>query len=210
MGERTWGQRQETQISQAGHHPDAWTWRCLLGPLLAKVWVGGVGAGVGGVEAIDIRLFWTVSWALTGAGGELGSPLSLPCLHSKAAALFTYYFFFVISFTLGFVRKSRWLKNWYGYFPGGPVVKNPPSNAGDTGLILGQGTKIPPSAGQLSSGTTTTEPTRSSARAPQLERSLATKTLCKQINKQINNIFLKWYIYFKKITVLNNLYSHFF
>ena len=24
-------------------------------------------------------------------------------------------------------------------FPGGPVVKNPPANAGDTGLILGVG-----------------------------------------------------------------------
>ena len=34
-------------------------------------------------------------------------------------------------------------------FPGGPVVKNPPSNAGDTGLIPGQGTKIPHSTGQL-------------------------------------------------------------
>ena len=28
-------------------------------------------------------------------------------------------------------------------FPGGLVVKNPPSNAGDAGLIPGQGTKIP-------------------------------------------------------------------
>ena len=30
-----------------------------------------------------------------------------------------------------------------GDFPGVPVVKNPPSNAGDTSLIPGQGTKIP-------------------------------------------------------------------
>ena len=28
-------------------------------------------------------------------------------------------------------------------FPGGPVVKNLPSNAGDTGSIPGQGTKTP-------------------------------------------------------------------
>ena len=28
-------------------------------------------------------------------------------------------------------------------FPGGPVVKNPCSNAGDEGSIPGQGTKIP-------------------------------------------------------------------
>ena len=26
-------------------------------------------------------------------------------------------------------------KAWKGFFPGGPVVKNPPANAGDTGLI---------------------------------------------------------------------------
>ena len=30
-----------------------------------------------------------------------------------------------------------------GDFPGGPVVKNLPSNAGDTGSVSGQGTKIP-------------------------------------------------------------------
>ena len=35
-------------------------------------------------------------------------------------------------------------------FPGGPVVKNPPSNAGDVGSIPGGGTKIPYAAGQLS------------------------------------------------------------
>ena len=35
-------------------------------------------------------------------------------------------------------------------FPGGPVVKNPPCNAGDEGSIPGQGTKIPYASGQLS------------------------------------------------------------
>ena len=34
--------------------------------------------------------------------------------------------------------------------PGGSVVKNPPSNAGDSGLIPGPGTKIPDASGQLS------------------------------------------------------------
>ena len=37
----------------------------------------------------------------------------------------------------------------YRDFPG-PVVKNLPSNAGDMGLILGWGTKIPHAVGQLS------------------------------------------------------------
>ena len=32
-------------------------------------------------------------------------------------------------------------------FPGGPVVKNPPFNAGDAGSIPGQGTKIPHAVG---------------------------------------------------------------
>ena len=42
-------------------------------------------------------------------------------------------------------------------FPGGPVVKNPPSNAGDSGSVPGQGTKIPHAAGQLIPCATTTE-----------------------------------------------------
>ena len=57
-----------------------------------------------------------------------------------------------------------------GDFPGSPVVKNPPYNAGDAGSIPGQGTKIPHAAGQLSPCATTTEPTHPGACAPQLER----------------------------------------
>ena len=34
--------------------------------------------------------------------------------------------------------KISWGKN----FPGGPVIKNPPSNSGYMGLIPGQGTKM--------------------------------------------------------------------
>ena len=45
-----------------------------------------------------------------------------------------------------------------GDFPGGPVVKNPPSNAGDAGSIPGRGTKIPQAAEQLSPCATTTGP----------------------------------------------------
>ena len=35
-------------------------------------------------------------------------------------------------------------------FPGGPVVKNPPCNLGDSGLIPGQVTKIPHTSEQQS------------------------------------------------------------
>ena len=42
-------------------------------------------------------------------------------------------------------------------FPGGPVVKNPPSNAGDKGSIPGWGTKIPHAIGQLNLCATTRE-----------------------------------------------------
>ena len=42
-------------------------------------------------------------------------------------------------------------------FPGGPGVKNPPSNAEDSGLIPGQGTKIPHAMEQLSPRATTEE-----------------------------------------------------
>ena len=41
--------------------------------------------------------------------------------------------------------------------PGGPVVKNPPSNARDVGLIPGLGTKIPHAVGQLGSCAATRE-----------------------------------------------------
>ena len=54
-----------------------------------------------------------------------------------------------------------------GEFPGDPVVKTPPSNAGSEGSIPGWGTKIPHATEQLSLRATTTEPIHSGARAPQ-------------------------------------------
>ena len=42
-------------------------------------------------------------------------------------------------------------------FPGSPVVKNLPSNAGDARSIPGQGTEIPRAAGQPSLRATATE-----------------------------------------------------
>ena len=51
------------------------------------------------------------------------------------------------------------------------MVKNLPSNAGDTGSIPGQGTKIPHAMGQLSPHATTTELMclNERARVPQLQ-----------------------------------------
>ena len=43
-------------------------------------------------------------------------------------------------------------------FPRGPVVKNPPSNAGDEGSIPGWGTRVPHAVGQPSPRAATTEP----------------------------------------------------
>ena len=60
--------------------------------------------------------------------------------------------------------------------PGGPVVKNPPCNAGDVGSILGQGTKNPHAAGQLSPCATTREPECSTYRAHTLWTLRATTT----------------------------------
>ena len=46
--------------------------------------------------------------------------------------------------------KATWDKNSIHWgFPGGPVVKSPPSNAGGSGSIPGGGTKIPHAMGQL-------------------------------------------------------------
>ena len=46
-------------------------------------------------------------------------------------------------------------------FPGGVVVGNLPSSAGDMGSTPGWGTKIPHAAGQVSPRATTAEPVRS-------------------------------------------------
>ena len=51
------------------------------------------------------------------------------------------------------------LKLTWRDFPSGPVVKNPPSNAGDMDFIPGQGTKIPHAAGHLSLRATIREST---------------------------------------------------
>ena len=53
--------------------------------------------------------------------------------------------------------KRKYQNSHFWDFPGGPVVKNLLSNAGDAGLIPGGGTKIPHAAGQLSLCATTTE-----------------------------------------------------
>ena len=58
------------------------------------------------------------------------------------------------------VKKNHKLlksKSIHRDFPGGSVVKNPPANAGDTGLIPWS-RKIPHATQQLSPCTTTTEP----------------------------------------------------
>ena len=47
------------------------------------------------------------------------------------------------------MHKLKHSKDWKRDFPDGSVVKNPPSNAGDAGSILGKGTKIPHAVGQL-------------------------------------------------------------
>ena len=82
-----------------------------------------------------------------------------------------------------------------GDFPGGPVVKNPPSNEGGAGSIPGWGTKIPHAAGQLSLRcnyrahalwslcATTTEPVCSGAHVPQLKRSPCTTTREKPVHR---------------------------
>ena len=51
---------------------------------------------------------------------------------------------------MDFISIAIFIRNLYRDFPGGPVVKNLPSNAGNTSSIPGRGTKIPHAMGQLS------------------------------------------------------------
>ena len=57
---------------------------------------------------------------------------------------------------MAIIKQTR--NNNCSDFPGGPVVKIPPFNAGDEGSIPGQGTNIPHAMGQLSPCAATTEP----------------------------------------------------
>ena len=54
-------------------------------------------------------------------------------------------------------------RKWTWGFSGGPVVENPPCNAGQASLIPGQETKIPHAAEQLSPHSTISEPKHSGA-----------------------------------------------
>ena len=47
------------------------------------------------------------------------------------------------------LRTDPWNNSFCLALPGGPVVENPPSNAGDTSLVPGQATKIPHATRQL-------------------------------------------------------------
>ena len=70
-------------------------------------------------------------------------------------------------------------------FPGGPVVKSPPSNTVHAGSIPGQGIKIPQSTRALSLAFTTREPSCCRRQSPgtpepwslQLQRSLGATTV---------------------------------
>ena len=69
------------------------------------------------------------------------------------------------------MKIISYIKNQGWDFPGGPVVKNLPSNAEDEGSIPGRGIKIPYATGQLSPRATTTEP-RASTREPECHKKL--------------------------------------
>ena len=54
-----------------------------------------------------------------------------------------------------FSKKNGSIKVGHRNFPGGSVVKNPPHNARDAGLILGWGTRISHAVEKLSPQATT-------------------------------------------------------
>ena len=70
-------------------------------------------------------------------------------------------------------------------FPGSPVVKNPPCNAGNAGVIPGRGTKIPHAVEQRNTHAATTEclPQWKSLHNATKIPCASTKTRCGQINK---------------------------
>ena len=98
------------------------------------------------------------------------------------------------------------LKKNFWDFPGGPVVKNLPHNAGDANSIPGRRTKVPHAVEQLSPSTTSREsvscndPARCSEHP---ECCHSTKTRHSQINEQTSKIVKK-----KKEFLLRKEISH--
>ena len=64
-------------------------------------------------------------------------------------------FYTSVSFLLSRMKVFFFFKDIVRDFPGGPVVKNPPTKAGDIGSTPGSGTQISHTAEQLSLQTTT-------------------------------------------------------
>ena len=82
-----------------------------------------------------------------------------------------------------------------GDFPGGPVVKNPPCNAGDMGSIPVGGTEISHDVQQISSHTTTRESMHCNETSLLIQRRsymLLTKTRWSQINVVIQSLSPVW------------------
>ena len=75
---------------------------------------------------------------------HLGDPLKVVIIHNRKKK------------GLGGEYRKLWV--WRHHFPGGPVVKNLPFNAGAVGLIPGRGTKSSDAAEQLSSNYWTCAP----------------------------------------------------
>ena len=77
-----------------------------------------------------------------------------------------------------------YINNTVWGFPGGPVVKNLPSQAGGVSLVPGQGTKIPHNMDQLNLSTPTTpEPVFPGAFVPQLESMCAAQKILQDATK---------------------------
>ena len=101
-------------------------------------------------------------WAtVNGVAKESESDLVTKCTRSKILQTLCSY--------VTRCRVDRLSEDVTGDSPGGPVVENPPSNAGDAGLIPGWGTKIPHAVGHLSLCLATPEPAHSRACAPRQE-----------------------------------------
>ena len=84
-----------------------------------------------------------------GKTSQLACPVGRPCAHRKPKPSSTEMLAFIIHPQDAGRQPFQWKRAWgqmkgnAGDFPGSPVVKTSPSNAGGAGSIPGQGAKIP-------------------------------------------------------------------
>ena len=103
-----------------------------------------------GLQLLAVIVKWSLDFILAAVHEPLSIYLQQWAKMNSKLGLLLKFFLNLVNYFLYCIRSMHsgeseelLIKLFNGDFPCGPVVKNPPSNAGNTSSIPGRGTKIP-------------------------------------------------------------------